>query len=130
MACDRGHTHLIVFMHACGYYSRAAIISFAELNVRLLFEGGYYSGCSFYSNKYGSCNDYLVLGQCGSCSFMYKHYACQKVLKSCSWLISTEDSFLHSLPDVDVDYQWTGRKYHNYTIIYNEKYFSDDHFLI
>ena len=24
MACDRGHTHSIVFVHACGYYSRAA----------------------------------------------------------------------------------------------------------
>ncbi len=28
---DRGHTHLIVFVHACGYDSRAATISFAEL---------------------------------------------------------------------------------------------------
>ena len=26
MLCERGHTHLIVFMHACGYYSRAATI--------------------------------------------------------------------------------------------------------
>ena len=33
---------------------RAATISFAELQVRLLFEGGYYSGCGFYSNKYGT----------------------------------------------------------------------------
>ena len=24
MACDHGYAHLIVFMHACGYYSRAA----------------------------------------------------------------------------------------------------------
>ena len=32
---------------------RAATISLAELQVRLLFEGGYYSGCGFYSNKYG-----------------------------------------------------------------------------
>ena len=24
MACDRGHAHLIVFAHVCGYYSRAA----------------------------------------------------------------------------------------------------------
>ena len=31
MACEHGHTHLIVFTHACGYYS----------------------GCGFYSNKYG-----------------------------------------------------------------------------
>ena len=54
MACERGHTHLIVFTHACGYYSRAATISLVELQVRLLFEGGYYSGCGFYSNKYGS----------------------------------------------------------------------------
>ena len=26
MACERGHTHFIVFTHACGYYSRAATI--------------------------------------------------------------------------------------------------------
>ena len=32
---------------------RAATIIFGELQVRLLFEGGYYSGCGFYSNKYG-----------------------------------------------------------------------------
>ena len=30
---DRGHAHLIVFTHACGYYSRAAAISFTELHV-------------------------------------------------------------------------------------------------
>ena len=55
MAYDRGHAHLIyLFMHACGYYSRAATISFAELQVRLLFKRGYYSGCGFYSNKYSS----------------------------------------------------------------------------
>ena len=36
VACDRGHTHLIVFAHVCGYYSRVATISFAELHVRLL----------------------------------------------------------------------------------------------
>ena len=53
MACERGHTHFIVFTHACGYYSRAATISLVDLQVRLLFEGGYYSGCGFYSNKYG-----------------------------------------------------------------------------
>ena len=46
--------HLIVFTYACGYYSRAAIISLAKLQVQLVFEGGYYSGCSFCSNKYGS----------------------------------------------------------------------------
>ena len=40
--------------HACGYYSSAAIISFTELQVRLLFEGGYYLGCGFYSNKYSN----------------------------------------------------------------------------
>ena len=39
--CDRDHAHLIVFAHACGYYSRAATISFAELHVQLLFEGSY-----------------------------------------------------------------------------------------
>ena len=53
MACERGHTHLIVFTHACGYYSRAATISLAELQVQLLFKDGYYSECGFYSNKYG-----------------------------------------------------------------------------
>ena len=51
--CDRSHTHLIVYVHVCGYYSRAATIIFGELQVRLLFEGSYYSGCGFYSNKYG-----------------------------------------------------------------------------
>ena len=54
LACERGHTHFIVFTHACGYYSRAATISLVDLQVRLLLEGGYYSGCGFYSNKYGS----------------------------------------------------------------------------
>ena len=54
MVCERGHTHLIVFTHACDYYSRAATISLAELQVRLLFEGGYYSGCGFYS-IYSNC---------------------------------------------------------------------------
>ena len=44
--CDRDHTHLINIVHVCGYY-------FSELRVWLLFEGGYYSGCGFYSNKYG-----------------------------------------------------------------------------
>ena len=43
-ACDHGHTHLIEFSHACGYY-------FTELQVWLLFEGGYYSGCGFYLNN-------------------------------------------------------------------------------
>ena len=56
MVCERGHTHLIVLAHACSYYSRAATISLAELQVRLLFEGGYYSRCGFYSNKYGIYN--------------------------------------------------------------------------
>ena len=37
MACGRNHAHLIVFAHACGYYSRAATISFVELHVRLLY---------------------------------------------------------------------------------------------
>ena len=45
--CDRDHTHLIESR------MRAATISFAELQVWLLFEGGYYSRCGFYSNKYG-----------------------------------------------------------------------------
>ena len=40
MAYNRGHAHLIVFTHACVYYSNAATISFAELFVRLQFEGG------------------------------------------------------------------------------------------
>ena len=35
---------------------RAATISFAEFQVRLLFEDGYYLGCDFYSNKYGIQN--------------------------------------------------------------------------
>ena len=61
MACERGHTHLVVFTHACGYYSRAATISLAELQVRLLFEGGYYSGCGFYSNKYGTLFSLLFI---------------------------------------------------------------------
>ena len=37
----------------CGYYSRAALISSSSRKVRLLFEGGYYSGCGYYSSKYG-----------------------------------------------------------------------------
>ena len=37
---------LIVFAHACSYYSRAATISFTELQVRLLFEGSYCLGCA------------------------------------------------------------------------------------
>ena len=53
MVYECGHTHLIVFTHVCGYYLSAATISLAKLQVRLLFEGGYYSGCGFYSNKYG-----------------------------------------------------------------------------
>ena len=44
--CDCDHTHLIEFAHGCGYYSRAATISFTELQVWLLFKA------SFYSNKY------------------------------------------------------------------------------
>ena len=45
----------VMFMNMikCGYYSRAALISLSSLEMRLLFEGGYYLGCSFYSNKYG-----------------------------------------------------------------------------
>ena len=35
----RGHAHLIAFAHTCGYCSRAATISFAELHVRLLLGG-------------------------------------------------------------------------------------------
>ena len=35
--CDRDHTHVIDIMHVCGYCSRAATISFTELQVRLLF---------------------------------------------------------------------------------------------
>ena len=31
------HACLIVFVHVCGYYSRAATVSFAELQVRLLY---------------------------------------------------------------------------------------------
>ena len=36
MACNGGHALLIVFAHACGYYLRAATISFTELHVWLL----------------------------------------------------------------------------------------------
>ena len=54
MACDHGHTHLIVFTHACSYYLRVATISFAELHVRLLFR----------SNKYGRYKElYVKLGR-------------------------------------------------------------------
>ena len=55
-----------VFTHACGYYSRAATISLAKLQVRLLFEGGYYSGCGFYSNKYG-------ISYCTCCGVSYNN---------------------------------------------------------
>ena len=36
MACDCGHAPSIVLAHACGYYLRAATISFTELHVELL----------------------------------------------------------------------------------------------
>ena len=42
----------IEFANACGYYSSVDTISFTELQVQQLFEGGYYSECGFYSNKY------------------------------------------------------------------------------
>ena len=59
MACYRGHAHLIVFAHACGYYSRAATISFTELQVRLLFEGGYQSRAAFIRGNtvYGTLDE-------------------------------------------------------------------------
>ena len=39
----------------------AATINFAPSSVRLLIEGGYYSMCGYYSNKYGMCNqDYYT----------------------------------------------------------------------
>ena len=59
--CDRDHTHLIDFAHACSYYSRAATISFTELHLRLLFKGGYYSRCDFYSNKYGNATFFVSI---------------------------------------------------------------------
>ena len=37
----------------CGHSTRAALISLNKLYVRLLFEGGYYSTCGYYSSKYG-----------------------------------------------------------------------------
>ena len=37
----------------------AATISFSEFQVWLLFEDGHYSGCGFYSNKYGIMLDSL-----------------------------------------------------------------------
>ena len=49
----------VMFMNIikCGYYSRAAaLISLSSLKMWLLFEGGYYSGCGFYSNNYGIYN--------------------------------------------------------------------------
>ena len=42
---------VVEFVHTCGYYSRAATISFTEIQVWLLFEGSYYFGCRFYLNK-------------------------------------------------------------------------------
>ena len=41
MTYYRDRTHLIEFVHAYSYYLRSATISLAELQVRLLFEGGY-----------------------------------------------------------------------------------------
>jgi hypothetical protein len=44
MVCARGHTHLIVFAHACGYYffrtalGAATIRGRLLIGVRLLFE--------------------------------------------------------------------------------------------
>ena len=75
--CDRDHTHLVDFAHACGYYSRAATISFTELQVRLLFEGGYYSRCGFYSNKYGNRNSWHLEPHVGSVS-SYAHDGLRK----------------------------------------------------
>ena len=48
-----GNAHLMNFYRARGYYSRAALIFLRKRYVRLLFEGGYYSMCGYYSNKYG-----------------------------------------------------------------------------
>ena len=48
----RARVHTYIYIKR-GYYSRPALISLSTLQVRLLFEGGYYSGCSYYSNKYG-----------------------------------------------------------------------------
>ena len=61
--CDRDHTHLIDFAHACSDYSRAASIPFTELQVQLLFEGGYYSGCGFSSSKSGSYPARMRIGK-------------------------------------------------------------------
>ena len=44
------------FIARSGYYSRAALIFLRKRYVRLLFEGGYYSMCGYYSNKYGIIN--------------------------------------------------------------------------
>ena len=54
MVSDHSHTNLIVTMHVCGYYLKAAIIVFNEPQVWLLFKDDYYLGCGFYSNKYGT----------------------------------------------------------------------------
>ena len=56
-------THLIALAHVCSYCLRAATISFAELQVRLLFEDSYYWGCCFVSNKYSNYN-FWVINQC------------------------------------------------------------------
>ena len=48
----------VIFMNIikCGHYT---LISLNKLYVRLLFEGGYYSTCGYYSSKYGSYIDLL-----------------------------------------------------------------------
>ena len=53
--CFRSWPHPLNCVCACVWLFRAATISFAELKVRLLFEGSYYSRCGFCSNKYGRC---------------------------------------------------------------------------
>ena len=45
----RSWPHLLNCVRAC----MLLLFSFAELQVRILFKGGYYSGCGFYSNKCG-----------------------------------------------------------------------------
>ena len=44
MACKHDHTHLIVFKHVCGYYSRAATIRGQLLFLWRSSRCGYFSG--------------------------------------------------------------------------------------
>ena len=51
MACDRGHTHLIVFMHACGYYLRAATNQGAA-SIRINMVAHHHAHYTLYNRTY------------------------------------------------------------------------------